>query len=96
MISISPVKDTKIVKISVQSDDPVLAKNIANKLAEVCDEFLKSLSKNEYTIKRKFIEEQIPIEKLEETRIAEAGVVGTVTLVDSAIVPEKQLNLIRN
>lgn len=88
MISISPVKDTKIVKISVQSDDPVLAKNIANKLAEVCDEFLKSLSKNEYTIKRKFIEEQIPIEKLEETRIAEAGVVGTSTLVDSTIVPE--------
>jgi uncharacterized protein involved in exopolysaccharide biosynthesis len=35
MISISPVKDTKIVKISVQSADPVLAKNIANKLAEV-------------------------------------------------------------
>ena len=60
MISISPVKDTKIVKISVQSDDPVLAKNIANKLAEVYNEFLKSLSKNEYTVKRKFIEEQIP------------------------------------
>ena len=58
--------------------------------------FLKSLSKNEYTIKRKFIEEQIPIEKLEETRIAEAGVVGTSTLVDSAIVPEKPVKLIRN
>lgn len=61
MISISPVKDTKIVKISVQSDDPVLAENIANKLAEVYNDFLKSLSKNEYTVKRKFIEEQIPI-----------------------------------
>jgi uncharacterized protein involved in exopolysaccharide biosynthesis len=29
------------------------------------------------------------LEKLEETRIAEAGVIGTATLVDSAIIPEK-------
>ncbi|MBO8161205.1 MAG: polysaccharide biosynthesis tyrosine autokinase [Thermosipho sp. (in: Bacteria)] len=60
MISISPVKDTKIVKISVQSEDPVLAKNIANKLAEVYNDFLKTLSKNEFTVRRQFIEEQIP------------------------------------
>ncbi|GAB6190165.1 exopolysaccharide transport family protein [Marinitoga arctica] len=60
MITVSPVKDTNIVKISVQSDDPELAKNIANKLAEVYNEFLKTLSKNEYTVKREFIEEQIP------------------------------------
>lgn len=60
MISISPVKDTKIVKISVQSPDPILATSIANKLAEVYNELLKSLSKNEYTVKRQFIESQIP------------------------------------
>ncbi|AEX85625.1 capsular exopolysaccharide biosynthesis protein [Marinitoga piezophila KA3] len=60
MISVSPIKDTNIVKISVQSDDPELAKDIANKLAEVYNEFLKTLSKNEYTVKREFIEEQIP------------------------------------
>lgn len=60
MISISPVKDTKIVKISVQSPDPILATSIANKLAQVYNELLKSLSKNEYTVKRQFIESQIP------------------------------------
>jgi capsular exopolysaccharide synthesis family protein len=60
MISISPVKDTKIVKISVQSPAPILATSIANKLAEVYNELLKSLSKNEYTVKRQFIESQIP------------------------------------
>ncbi|NUU99632.1 sugar tyrosine-protein kinase [Marinitoga sp. 1154] len=60
MISVSPVKDTNIVKISVQSDDPELAKNIANELASVYNEFLKTLSKNEYTVKREFIEKQIP------------------------------------
>ncbi|QTA38450.1 polysaccharide biosynthesis tyrosine autokinase [Thermosipho ferrireducens] len=60
MIDVSPVKDTNIVRISVQSDDPVLAKNIANKLAEAYNELLRTLSKNEFTIRRKFIEEQIP------------------------------------
>ncbi|SHH28518.1 GumC family protein [Thermosipho atlanticus] len=70
MISISPVKDTKIVKISVQSDDPMLASNIANRLAEVYNELLKSLSKNEYTVKRHFIEQQIPIVE-EELKKAE-------------------------
>ncbi|WGS66040.1 GumC family protein [Marinitoga aeolica] len=60
MITVSPVKDTNIVKISVQSDNPELARNVANKLAEVYNEFLKTLSKNEYTVKREFIEQQIP------------------------------------
>jgi capsular exopolysaccharide synthesis family protein len=60
IITVSPVKDTNIVKISVQNEDPELAKDIANKLAEVYNEFLKTLSKNEYTVKREFIEEQIP------------------------------------
>jgi len=63
-ITVSPVKDTKLVEIAVQHPDPVLAAQIANKLAEVYNELLKSLSKNQYTVKREFIEEQIPkIEK---------------------------------
>ena len=59
-ITVSPVKNTKIVKISVQHPDPFLATNIANKLAEKYNELLRDLSKNQYTAKRKFIEEQIP------------------------------------
>ncbi|MCD6551328.1 exopolysaccharide transport family protein, partial [Thermotoga sp.] len=61
MIEVSPVKDTNIVKISVQSDDPELAKNIANELAVVYNNLLKSFSKNVYTVRREFIEKQIPI-----------------------------------
>ncbi|HOQ39448.1 MAG TPA: polysaccharide biosynthesis tyrosine autokinase [Fervidobacterium sp.] len=60
MITVSPVKDTKIVKISVQNSDPELARDVANELSTVYDELLRSLSKNEYTIKRQFIEQQIP------------------------------------
>lgn len=59
-IAVSPVKDTKVVKISVQHPDPKLATDIANKLAEVYNQLLMSLFKNQYTAKRKFIEEQIP------------------------------------
>jgi capsular exopolysaccharide synthesis family protein len=70
IISVSPVKDTNIVKITVKNEDPELAKNIANKLAEIYNELLKSLSKNEYTVRVDFIETQIPQTK-EELDIAE-------------------------
>jgi uncharacterized protein involved in exopolysaccharide biosynthesis len=33
MITVSPVKDTRIVKVSVQNKDPVLARDMANTLA---------------------------------------------------------------
>jgi len=60
MISVSPVKDTNIVRITVKNEDPELAKNIANTLAEIYNELLKSLSKNEYTVRVEFIQTQIP------------------------------------
>ncbi|RAO99215.1 sugar tyrosine-protein kinase [Petrotoga sp. 9PW.55.5.1] len=61
MITVSPVSDTNVVKISVQSEDQQLASEIANNLALVYNDLLKSLSQNEYTARRRFIEEQIPI-----------------------------------
>jgi capsular polysaccharide biosynthesis protein len=60
IITVSPVKDTNIVKISVQSEDSELARSVADELAIVYNDLLKSLSQNEYTSRRKFIEEQIP------------------------------------
>lgn len=60
MITVSPVKDTSIVRIAVQNPDPELAKNIANELAKVYNELLQKFSKSEYTVRREFIEEQIP------------------------------------
>ena len=60
IITVSPVKDTNIVKISVQSEDSDFARKVANELAIVYNDLLKSLSQNEYTSRRQFIEEQIP------------------------------------
>lgn len=61
MITVSPVSDTNVVRISVQSEDKELARSIADNLAVVYNDLLKSLSQNEYTARRKFIEEQIPL-----------------------------------
>lgn len=61
MITVSPVKDTRIVKVAVQHPDPVLAKDIANTLAEVYNEKLAELSKRDITMKKQFIESQIPV-----------------------------------
>ncbi|PNR96991.1 polysaccharide biosynthesis tyrosine autokinase [Petrotoga sp. 9PWA.NaAc.5.4] len=64
MITVSPIGDTNIVKISVQSEDPDLARRVADELSLVYNDLLKSLSQNEYTARRVFIQEQIP--KVEE------------------------------
>jgi capsular exopolysaccharide synthesis family protein len=60
MITVTTVKDTSIVKVSVRNPDPELAKNVANELANVYNEMLQKFSKNEYTARRMFIESQIP------------------------------------
>ncbi|HNR80483.1 MAG TPA: Wzz/FepE/Etk N-terminal domain-containing protein, partial [Mesotoga infera] len=61
MITVSPVKDTRIVKVSVQNKDPVLARDMANTLAMVYNKKLAELSKRDLTRKREFIEAQIPL-----------------------------------
>ena len=59
-INVSPVKDTQIAKISVQSPDPTLAANIVNDLAKVYNNQLAQFAKKQYSLKASFIESQIP------------------------------------
>ena len=58
--SVSPVKDTRIVRVSVQHRDRTIARDVANTLAEVYNEKLAELSRRDATTKREFIESQIP------------------------------------
>jgi capsular exopolysaccharide synthesis family protein len=60
MVTVSSVKDTRIVKISVRGSDRVLAKDVANKLAEVYNLQMAEFAKRELTIRVDFIKEQIP------------------------------------
>ena len=59
-ISVSPVKSTQIVEISVEIFSPELAKNIAATLAEVYNNQLQEYAKRELKVRREFLEKQLP------------------------------------
>ncbi len=61
MISVSTVKDTNIVRISVENENPGLARNIANTLAVVYNDLLRELAQESFTVRRAFIESQIGV-----------------------------------
>ncbi|NLZ77030.1 MAG: polysaccharide biosynthesis tyrosine autokinase [Spirochaetales bacterium] len=60
-ISVTTVKDTNIVRISVTDADRFFARDFANVLAESYDSMLTSIARNSKTAQRTFIESQIPI-----------------------------------
>ena len=60
-ISVSPVKNTQIVEISVEIFSPELAKNIASTLAEVYNNQLQEYAKRELKVRREFLEKQLPV-----------------------------------
>lgn len=60
-ISVTTVKDTNIVRISVTDANRFFARDFANVLAESYDSMLTSIARNSKTAQRTFIESQIPI-----------------------------------
>lgn len=60
-ISVSPVKNTQIVEISVEIFSPELAKNIASTLADVYNQQLQEYAKRELKVRREFLEQQLPM-----------------------------------
>lgn len=59
--SVTTVKDTNLVRITVTDQNPLFARDFANALAESYNELLGSIARNSKTIQRQFIESQIPI-----------------------------------
>ncbi len=59
-ISVSTVRDTNIVSISVQNSNRNRAMDTANMLAMVYNDMLKGIAQNEFQTRRQFIEHQIP------------------------------------
>ena len=59
-ISVSTVRDTNIVSISVQNSNRNRAMDTANMLAVVYNDMLKGIAQNEFQTRRQFIEHQIP------------------------------------
>ncbi len=60
-ISITTVKDTNIVRISVTDANRFFARDFANVLADSYDSMLTLIARNSKTAQRTFIESQIPI-----------------------------------
>ncbi len=58
--TVTSVRNTRIVRISVQHPDRGLATDVANKLAEVYNEKAAETSRRDVTMRREFIESQIP------------------------------------
>ncbi|MCY1152732.1 MAG: polysaccharide biosynthesis tyrosine autokinase [Sphaerochaetaceae bacterium] len=64
-ISVSSVKDTKLVSISVTDENPRFAADFANALSVSYDNLLTKIAKNSKTSQREFLEQQIPINEEE-------------------------------
>jgi capsular exopolysaccharide synthesis family protein len=69
-VTVSTVKDTNIVKITVTDANPRFAADFANALAESYNELLGSIARNSKTVQKEFIQSQIPIN---ETKLQQAA-----------------------
>lgn len=59
-VTVSTVKDTNVVKITVSDSNPQFCRDLVNALVQSFSEVLTSIAKNSKTAQRVFLEEQIP------------------------------------
>lgn len=59
-IKVENVKNSKIVELSVENEDPQLAAKVANTLVDLYLDMKSRLTTNEYTARLNFIESQLP------------------------------------
>lgn len=76
-ISVSQVNETEIIKISVTDEDPILARDIANTLAETFSEEISHIMKVDSTsILDEAVLPTTPLAQNKVTKIAIAGILG--------------------
>lgn len=77
MVTVSPVKDTQIINISVQDTNPLKAKDIANSIPEVFTKEVKRITKaNSVEVIDKAVEPLIPIKPNKLMNVLIAFVLG--------------------
>ncbi|MDC7246996.1 MAG: polysaccharide biosynthesis tyrosine autokinase [Sphaerochaetaceae bacterium] len=69
--SVTTVKDTNIVRITVRDQNKVFARDFANAIAESYDDLLGSIARNSKTVQKEFIQSQIPLNEQELKRAAD-------------------------
>ena len=81
-ISVSQVNETEIIKISVTDEDPILARDIANTLAELFSEEISHIMKVDSTsILDEAVLPTTPLAQNKVTKIAIAGILGMMVSV---------------
>ena len=81
-ISVSQVNETEIIKISVTDEDPILARDIANTLAEIFSEEISHIMKVDSTsILDEAVLPTTPLAQNKVTKIAIAGILGMMVSV---------------
>ncbi len=58
-ITVSPIRDTTLIEISVESTNPTLAANIANVLTEVFSTQIKSIQADRFSLSKESLQSQI-------------------------------------
>ncbi len=69
--SVTTVKDTNIVRITVRDQSKVFARDFANAIAASYDNLLGSIARNSKTVQKEFIQSQIPLNEQELKRAAD-------------------------
>ncbi|NCB00993.1 MAG: capsular biosynthesis protein [Spirochaetia bacterium] len=69
--SVTTVKDTNIVRITVKDQNRVFARDFANAIAASYDKLLGSIARNSKTVQKEFIQSQIPLNEQELKRAAD-------------------------
>ncbi|WP_343290385.1 YveK family protein [Turicibacter bilis] len=81
-ISVSQVNETEIIKISVTDEDPILARDIANTLAEIFSEEISHIMKVDSTsVLDEAVLPTTPLAQNKATKIAIAGILGMMVSV---------------
>ena len=81
-ISVSQVNETEIIKISVTDEDPILARDIANTLAQTFSEEISHIMKVDSTsILDEAVLPTTPLAQNKVTKIAIAGILGMMVSV---------------
>ncbi|MBK5202024.1 MAG: AAA family ATPase, partial [Spirochaetaceae bacterium] len=71
-ISVTSVKDTNLVSISITDENPKFAADLANAIATSYDTLLTGIAKTSKTTQRVFLEKQIPLNEEELQKAANA------------------------
>ncbi|WP_422479768.1 GumC family protein [Pleomorphochaeta sp. DL1XJH-081] len=70
--TVTTVKDTNIVRITVTDQNPQFARDFANALVESYNELLGTISRTSKTIQKEFIQSQLPINERQLQEAADA------------------------